>query len=39
MLFLPAYIESAMIKGYLTAINDFRLMLEGVDVDVSDIQA
>lgn len=37
MLFLPAYIESAMIKGYLVAINDFRQMIEGVDVDVSDI--
>lgn len=34
---LPDYFESAMIKGYLVAINDFKLMLEGVDVDVSDI--
>ena len=37
MLVLPEYIESALLKGYLVAINDFKLMLEGVDVDVSDI--
>lgn len=36
-LFLPAYVESACIKGYLSAITDFRLMLEGVNIDVSEI--
>ncbi len=31
------HFESAMIKGYLVAISNFRSMLEGVDINVSDI--